>query len=222
MKKTIKKIVILILACVLLFFLGRRWPAYLRRFMHWQPPSLLAAAAVFVLIYAVKGALVFLPITVLQIAAGHFFPPAAALGINTVGLAAVMAVPYWIGRTGGPARVEKLTRRYPKIGEVIGFQRKNEFAACFLLRACGIPPADVLTACFGAIGAGFWANMAGGMLGCFPSMVLTTVLGANIRDPDSPAFWLSLGLNVLWAAVSALGYWLFRRVRAKREENADQ
>ncbi len=221
MKKAVKKLTVLILAGVILYFLGRRWPVYLRGFMQWQPPSLLAAAAVFLLIYVVKGVLVFLPITVLQIAAGHFFPPAAALGINTVGLAAVMAVPYWIGKASGPARVQKLTRRYPKIGEVIGFQQKNEFAACFLLRACGIPPADVLTACFGAIGTGFWANMAGGVLGCFPSMALTTVLGANIRNPDSPAFWLSLGLNVLWVVVSALGYWLFRRARAKREESSD-
>lgn len=218
MKKTVKRLTILILACVILVFLGRRWPEYLRRFMQWQPPNLLIAAAVFALIYAVKGALMFFPITVLQIAAGHFFPPAAALGVNTAGLAVVMAVPYWIGRTGGMAKVEKFTQRYPKIGEVIGFQRENEFAACFLLRACSIPPADVLTACFGATGTGFWANMAGGLLGCFPSMALTTVLGANIRDPGSPAFWLSLGLNVLWVIVSALGYWLFRRARAKRNK----
>ena len=90
-------------------------------------------------------------------------------------------------------------------------------AFSFMLRACCVPPADVVTMYLGATGMPFRTNVIGGVLGCFPSMVLTTFLGANIRDPESPAFWIALALNVLWVLLSGLGFWLYRRF-GQREE----
>lgn len=63
-------------------------------------------------------------------------------------------------------------------------------------------------------------NVVGGVVGSFPCMVLTTLLGANIRDPSSPAFWKVIALNVAWVLLSALGCWLFKRFTPsmKKEE----
>ena len=64
----------------------------------------------------------------------------------------------------------------------------------------------------------FLTNVIGGTLGSFPSMVLTTFLGANIRNPESPAFWHALGLNVAWVILSGLGFYLYKRAASRKEE----
>lgn len=83
-------------------------------------------------------------------------------------------------------------------------------AFCFLLRACAVPPADIVTMYLGATGMPYVTNLIGGVLGCFPGMVLTTFLGSSIRDPKSPAFWQSFTLNVVWIPLSWLGFYLYK------------
>lgn len=90
-------------------------------------------------------------------------------------------------------------------------------AFCFMLRACAVPPGDIVTMYLAASGVKFSTNVIDGVLGCFPYMVLTTFWGANIRNPESPAFWKALALNVAWVILSGLGFWLFKRFTGKEE-----
>lgn len=217
MKRTVKILSVTILVGIVLFLLCISKPFQPDGILQWQPPNAFLTAVVLLLCYGVKSILVFFPITVLQIAAGYLFSPVEALLLNMTGQVTVLLVPYLIGRKAGTAKLETLTNRYPKIREIIGFQRNNELATCFLLRACAVPPGDVLTACLGATGVGFRANMLGGVLGCLPSVVLSTFLGANIRNPQSWEFWLALGLNLLWIIISTLSYGLFRWFQRKKK-----
>ena len=88
-----------------------------------------------------------------------------------------------------------------------------------MLRACAVPPADIVTMYLGATGMPFVTNVIGGVLGSFPSMLLTTFLGANIRNPESPAFWQALILNIAWIVLSGLGFYLFKKVHSGKEVN---
>ena len=92
-------------------------------------------------------------------------------------------------------------------------------AVSFMLRACSVPPADMVTMYLGATGMPYHVSVVGGVLGYFPGMVLTTFLGANIRDPESPAFWQALTLNVAWIILSGLSFYLFRKFGSRKEEN---
>ena len=96
-------------------------------------------------------------------------------------------------------------------------QQENELALSFMLRACAVPPADIVTMYLGASGMPLHINVLGGVLGALPSMMMTTFLGANIQDPSSPAFWQALGLNIAWIVLSALGFFLLRKFTPKEE-----
>lgn len=217
MKKRWKIVILLLLACLLLYFHNTQSITE-EQILSWQPKNLILAALILMVGYAVKSTLVFIPIMLLQILAGHIYDRETAIFVNFLGLVIVMAVPYWIGKKLGTAKMEALLEKYPKIKDVLKVQEDNEMALCFMLRACAIPPADVVTMYLGATGMPFTINVIGGVLGCFPSMVLTTFLGANIRDPESPAFWKALALNVFWVILSGLSFWLFRKAHTAKKE----
>lgn len=198
-----------------LLYLHKQHHITMEEILSWQPENLFLAAVILLAAFAVKSVLVFVPIMLPQILVGHLYPKQAAILINTLGLVIIMVVPYWIGKRLGSAKMEILLQKYPKVKSVLKAQEDNQLAVCFMLRACAVPPADFVTMYLGASGMPFGANVVGGVLGCFPSMMLTTFLGANIRNPESPAFWQALILNMLWILLSGLGFWLFRQFTGK-------
>ncbi len=169
------------------------------------------AALVLLVLYAAKSATVFFPLILLELAAGHLFPIWPALAINLLGIWIILTVPYWIGYVAGINTVQKLIRRYPRFGELVGKQQRNSFFLCFFLRAVSCLPGDLVTMYLGATKTPFWENLIGGTLGILPGMVLATVMGSSIRAPSSPAFWGSAVLMAVLAAASVLLYRLHCR-----------
>ena len=200
-----------------LLYLHKQHHITMEEILSWQPENLFLAALAIGCFFAVKSASVFIPLMIPQILAGHLYSRDMALLINLLGLVIVMSVPYWIGKGLGSAKMEQLLQKYPKIQSILKAQDDNQMAFSFMLRACCVPPADMVTMYLGATGMPFLTNVIGGTLGSFPSMVLTTFLGANIRNPESPAFWKALGLNVAWVILSGLGFYLFRKFHSGKE-----
>ena len=208
---------LLILLAVVFLLLHSSPSLTASQILSWAPENLFLAALILLAGYAIKSLLVFVPIMILQILAGHLYFRETALLINLLGLVIVMAVPYWFGKYLGSGKIDAILRKYPKLKTILQIQQDNEMAMCFMLRACSVPPVDIVTMYLGASGTGFLANVLGGVLGQLPGMVLTTFLGASIRDPKSPAFWKSLSLNVLWVVLSGLGFYLYKKFGAKEE-----
>ena len=200
-----------------LLYLHKQHHITMEEILSWQPKNLFLAALAIACFFAVKSASVFIPLMIPQILAGHLYSRDMALLINFLGLVIVMSVPYRIGKGLGNAKMEQLLQKYPKIKSILKAQDDNQMAFSFMLRACCVPPADVVTMYLGATGMPYLTNVIGGVLGCFPSMVLTTFLGANIRNPESPAFWKALILNVVWVILSGLGFYLFRKFHSGKE-----
>ena len=211
------KLVGLGLLAIGLLYLHNRHHITMEEVLSWQPENLAPAAVALLCLFVVKSATVFIPLMIPQILAGHLYPRDIALLINLLGLVIVMSVPYWIGKRLGSAKMEQLIQKYPKIQSILNVQADNKMAFSFMLRACRAPLADMVTMYLGATGMPFLTNVIGGVLGCFPSMVLTTFLGANIRNPKSPAFWKALGLNVAWVILSGLGFYLFKKFHSGKE-----
>ena len=220
MKKRWKITLLLLFAFALLHFHNTSGITA-EQILNWQPENLILAAVAILCFFVVKSALVFIPIMLPQLLAGHIYDRETAIFLNLLGLIVVMAVPYWIGKHLGSEKMEKLMKEYPKINALLKAQDENEMAFCFMLRACCVPPADIVTMYLGASGVSFHTNVIGGVLGSFPGMVMTTFLGANIRNPESPAFWKTLTLNIAWVILSGLGFWLFRKAHAEDNGGGD-
>lgn len=213
------KLVGLGLLTIGLLYLHKQHHITMEEILSWQPKNLFLAALAIECFFAIKSASVFIPIMIPQILAGHLYPRETALLINLLGLVIVMSVPYWIGKGLGSARMEKLIQKYPRIQSVLKAQDENKMAVSFMLRACCVPPADIVTMYLGATGMPYATCVIGGVMGTLPSMVLHTFLGASIRDPDSPAFWQALSMNILWVALSGLGFYLYKKFHSGKEEN---
>ena len=211
------KLLCLVLIAGAVVLLYAKNPITAEQLMDWQPKNLFAAAVLLLLFFAVKSVLVFVPILIPQILVGHLYPGYAAFGLNLLGLVVVMSVPHAIGRRLGGERLASILQRYPKLEGILKVQQENALALSFMLRACAVPPADIVTMYLGASGMPLHINVLGGVLGALPAMVMTTFLGANIQDPSSPAFWQALGLNIAWLVLSALGFFLFRKFTPKGE-----
>lgn len=220
MKKRWTILILLLLAFTLLY-VHNTCGITAAQILNWQPENLILAAVVLLCFFAIKSMLVFVPIMLPQLLAGHIYGRDTAILINILGLVVVMSVPYLMGKHMGSEKMEKLIEKYPKINTLLKVQDENEMAFCFMLRACCVPPADIVTMYLGASGVCFSTNVIGGVLGSFPGMVLTTFLGANIRNPESPAFWKALALNVAWVILSGLGFWLFRKAHSVDKEGGD-
>lgn len=218
MKRRWKLLCLVLLAGALLLLYALN-PITAEQLMDWQPQNLFLAALILLAFFAVKSALVFVPILIPQILVGHLYPRNAAFGLNLLGLVVVMSVPHSIGRRLGSEKLSNVLQRYPKLEGILKLQQENELMMSFMLRACAVPPADIVTMYLGASGMPLHINVIGGVLGTLPAMVLTTFLGANIRNPSSPAFWQALGLNIAWIVLSALAFWLLRKF-TPREETA--
>ena len=217
MKNRWKLLCLAVLALGLLY-LHSQYHLTAEAILSWQPENLFLAAVILLCVFAVKSVLVFVPIMIPQILAGHLYSREMAILINFLGLVVVMSLPYWIGKRLGSAKMEQLIRKYPKIRNILKTQEDNQMAFSFMLRACAVPPADIVTMYLGATGMPYLTNTIGGTLGCFPGMVLTTFLGANIRNPESPAFWQALILNVVWIILSGLGFYLYKKVHSGKED----
>lgn len=187
----------------------------------YTPENPLLAACVLLLLYAIKSLSIVFPLVVLQIAGGLLFPPAVALAINFLGMLVVLALPYGVGRLSGAELVGQLTRRYPKLSDLLGRQKSSAFFLCFFLRVISCLPGDVISMYLGATMTPFPSYLIASALGILPGMVCATLLGASAADPGSPMFVFSLCLTVALSLGSAVIYWLYRRRAAKTDAGGE-
>lgn len=195
---------------ILLFASGKE--ITVQTVLDYTPESPLAAAVVILLLYALKSASFVFPIAVLQIATGHLFRTPLALLVNFMGRAVTLMIPYWIGRFSGSGLIDSLSEKYPKLKDICSGQRENPVFLSFLLRTFCFLPGDVVSLYLGAVKIPFACYLAGGILGTTPGVVLSTIFGASIKDPGSPAFWISGMLMALMAVVS-FGMYVYNRKR---------
>ena len=113
MKKRWKITLLLLFAFALLHFHNTSGITA-EQILNWQPENLILAAVAILCFFVVKSALVFIPIMLPQLLAGHIYDRETAIFLNLLGLIVVMAVPYWIGKHLGSEKMEKLMKKYPK------------------------------------------------------------------------------------------------------------
>lgn len=197
-------LIICIIFIVLFFASGN--DITVQTILSYTPESPFAAALIILLLYALKSVSFVFPIVVLQIAAGHLFHTPVALSINFLGRAITLSIPYWVGRLSGSDLIKNLQRKYPKIKEICDKQEQNPVFISFLLRTFCFLPGDAVSLYLGASQIPFPYYLMGGVMGTALGVVLSTILGASITEPGSPAFWLSTLLMTFMAIISVFVY----------------
>lgn len=224
MKNKLKSFLLRVLRCVPLVVCAIFMLVYLfggknfsvEDILNYTPNSKVFAAFFMVAMYAFKSLTIFFPITILNVAGGFLFTPFHAVIVNSVGVIAELAVPYWIGRASGNHFSQKLLGKYPKLSEIMEKNTNNSFFTSFFLRVIAILPGDAISMYLGATGLPFGVYLLGSFLGTFPSMVAATLVGTSITDPTSPMFWISVISTVLISLASIGIYWAW----AKHKKNA--
>lgn len=213
-KNYLKYIILVTLLLLTIWYLVAKPDISVEAILTFAPEHPVKAAAVVLMLYAVKSVLMFFPLIVLEITVGHFYPLWAALMINLAGSLIILTIPYWTGRIVGMQAIQKLEAKYPRIRDIVKKQQDNGLFLCFFLRVIRCLPGDVVTMYMGATHTPFWKNLLGGALGLLPGMVLSTIMGGSIREPGSPAFLISAALTVILSASSFL---LYRSYQKKGE-----
>ncbi len=186
----------------------------MEKILRYTPKEPVKAALLMLVFYAVKSVSFVFPIAILQLAVGHLFSTGTALLVNFLGRAVTLALPYWMGRFSGSSMVENLTSKYPKLKTVVDYQNGNPLYISFFMRTLNFLPGDAVSLFLGAVKIPFEVYMLGGMLGTFPGVILATIFGANIKNPGSPAFWLSAVLLVMISVFSIL---IHRHISRKKK-----
>ena len=177
------------------------------------PQNKLISAITILVLYAVKSVSVFIPLIVLNVAAGIAFKPAYALAVNAAGCIVVLTIPYLIGKMSGSDFADKLCKKHKKLSSLAEYQNTNAFWFSFLIRAVSCFPGDVVSLYMGAVKMPFFKYLCGSFFGTFPGVAAATVLGGNISKPSSPAFVISVGITVFMSCIAAV-MCLFKRKKS--------
>ena len=198
----------------LLFCIRYREDLSVRRILSYTPEEPVKAALLMLGLYAVKSVSFIFPIAILQLAVGHLFSTGTALLVNFLGRVVTLALPYWMGRFSGASMVESLTAKYPKLQNSSRLPERKFPVYFIFMRTLNFLPGDAVSLFLGAEKIPFGTYMAGGVLGTLPGVILATIFGANIKNPKSPAFWLSAVLLVMISVFSIL---IHRHISRKKK-----
>lgn len=179
--------------------------------LNFAPENPINAAIFLVALYAFKSLTVFFPIVVLNVLGGFLFEPVHALIINSIGVLIELTIPYWVGRASGVGFADKLMNKHPKLASVVNGITGDSFFVSFFLRVISCLPGDAVSMYFGARRLPFWSCLLGSFLGTLPGMISTTLLGTSITDPQSPMFWISIGLTVGISLISVVLYYIWKK-----------
>ena len=175
------------------------------------------------LIGAVKGLSVFCPFLLLEfISVLIFKDKVTAILVNLAVIAASFSSAYVAGRISGAVTVDKLRKRYPKFEDFYSLIKKNSLFAVFAMRVVGVLPMDVVSMYFGASKISYPKYLVMSLLGAAPDLIFETIIGAEIKNYRSPAFWIAVVSRLAFTATTMLVYRLWvKKSKNKTEDTAE-
>ena len=185
-----------------------------------SPKNKWAAAAVMMLLFALKSLSVVVYSGILFAALGLMYELPTALLLAYLGSAICVTIPYFIGRTLGSHYLAKLESKYPKVKILESVRLKNDFLFVVFIRCIGLIPFDVASLYLGTVKIPYRKYLPGCMVGMSSLLVPMTVLGSSIETPGSPAFLISLSVHLTLTALCSL--YLVRNTKRNLAEKAKE
>ncbi len=146
----------------------------------------LTVALIIIAFTVIKSfALVFPPAVIFAVSGLLFDNLWVAIGVNFIGVALSMIMPYYLGKFAGKDLLDSLKERFPKIKKLDDFAGKNEFMVVYVVKASGVVPSDLMNVIYGAMNVNFTKFFIASNLGMLPFNILFTLL-ANKGDLSNP------------------------------------
>ncbi|MDE7293630.1 MAG: VTT domain-containing protein [Oscillospiraceae bacterium] len=224
MHKTLKRIVqaapFVMIAVMAAVYLTVFKDMSLEQLLRYTPAQPIAAAAVLLIMFALKSLSYFFPMALLFAACGVLFPPLAAIPLSAAGCAVMATIPFLIGRYAESDLCDRLAQKHKKIALIRETGTGSQFASAFFLRIISCLPYDIISMALGSMRYSYKKYLAGSVLGTLPGAVLTTLMGQSITDPFSAEFIICACLELVTVLVSAV---IFRmKKRKKRVSNNNE
>lgn len=199
----------LVWAGVIVFAILHRSEFTLERVLSCTPRRPVLAAAVLLLLFALKSLTVVFYSGVLYAAGGLLFPLPAALALNACGTLVMALIPYLLARRLGAKRAEALREKYPGLRTLEDMRNRSPFAFVVTLRCISLVNFDVGSMYCGAARLALPSFLAGTLLGRAVNILLITIMGANLNEPRSTPFLIAIGADLCIALAVIL--WTARR-----------
>ena len=202
--RIVRAVTALIWAGLIVFALIHRDDISIDNILGYTPDNPFLAALAVQAMFVLKSLTFVFYSGALYIVNGILFPLPVAILLNILGTMVMTVTPYALGRSLGTERADELRQKYSGIGKVEELRNRNETAFVILLRCVKVVNFDLGSTFLGAAGADLPVVWLGSVLGMLPDIVLFPVIGANLDDPGSPAFWIAIGLDILIAVVTVV------------------
>lgn len=186
--------------------------------VRYTPSNRLLAAAVIIILFALKSLSIVIYCGILYAASGILFDIPTAIIINIIGTAVMVSVPYFIGRKSGRELTERIVKKYPKAAVIAEFRADNDFIVTLFVRLIGILPCDIVSLYFGARGTNYPKYLIACVIGMLLPAVTMPVIGTNISNIRSPQFIISVFQNALTMIISSVIYLIYRNRKKKSKE----
>ena len=157
----------------------------------------------------VAASLLFVPGSVLTLAAGYMFGLAGGMAVVWVGATAAAAAGFLVARHLARDSVEKLASRNKKFGALDAAIGKNGWKAVGLLRLSAIVPFSLSNYFFGLTSVRFGPYVAATAVGMLPGTFFYVYLGVagkslGEKGERSTLEWVVLGAGLLFTAATAV------------------
>lgn len=212
-----KIVLIIIWAAFIVWCIIRRDDISIEAILNYTPSNKFFAAFLMFLLFALKSLSFVLYCAVLYVTCGILFNLPAAIILNIFGTAIMVTIPYIIGRKAGSGAADGITEKYPKAARIKEFRKENDFFFTLIVRLIGIIPCDAVSMYMGAVGVDYIKYLAGSILGMLPSIVILPVIGTSVNDITSPKFVISVCAKVLFAFLSLLISFYFRKKHSSKK-----
>ena len=189
-------------ACLLVFVLLHRNDISLDAILHYTPRSPVLTAAFIMGLFALKSVTVFFYSGLLYVVDGLLFPLPIAILLNILGTVVMVLIPYCTAHSFGSEYAAALLKKHPKLKAVEALRRGNDLVFAVLLRSVNIVNFDIGSMYMGAVGLRLPLVLLGSALGKAADIVLYPIIGENLGDPRSSAFWLALSLDLLISVIT--------------------
>ena len=195
---------ILLWCAVIIWAVLNRSRFTLDSILSYTPESPLLAAIIMMGFFALKSLTVVFYSGLLYLANGSLFPLPAAILLNILGTVVMVLIPYCTARSFGSGYAAALLKKHPKLKAVEALRRGNDLVFAIVLRSVNIVNFDIGSMYMGAVGLRLPLVLLGSALGKAADIVLYPIIGENLGNPRSAAFWAALGLDLLISVMTIL------------------
>ncbi len=187
----------------------------LERLIGIEGGGMVMAIFIALLLFAIKGVVMFIPLSGLYLAVGAVMnDEIIAFIVNLTGIVICLSIAYFNGTKITMERAKEIYRKFPKIKMLDDFESENSLLFSFLIRIFGIVPCDVVSMYCGIKKIPYKEFLLGSVAGMIPGLILTGIIGANITNPLSVPFLGSCALQL----AGTLGSLYIYKKKIKRKD----